>query len=292
MTYQLINSDCLDAMRTMDSNTIDLIYLDPPFNTGKVFEGASGASFEDKYVMDDAYHESRAKLPSKVRGVVEFYEDYGKSGTAPYICNIAERLCEMRRVLKQTGSIYLHCDNTAVHYIKIAMDAIFGVANFRNMVVWCYVSPASVSRSYPRKFDTILFYSVSDKNTFNVDHARTQFFQDNFDDEDDGSQYDIGSKSSKGNMIEDWWVDIPQAFKDKDQYVNYPTQKPLKLLDRIIRVSSNHGDLVYDPFNGSGTTGVAAVTAGRNYIGSDISPDAIAVATKRIDAASRQESLL
>ena len=201
------------------------------------------------------------------------------------------RIKEMHRLLKPTGSIYLHCDWHASHYIKVEMDKIFGYENFRNEIAWCYRTGGATKTSFGRKHDALLFYSKSKEYFFNTQldrsyltgqmgHVADKTF---YDDEWGRYQVVVFSKThiklyrdSRGYFTltncRDYW-NIDAVGRTSKERIGYPTQKPLALLERIIKASSNEGDLVLDPFVGSGTTVVAAVNAGRRCIGIDLSID-------------------
>ena len=252
--------DCLDVMRGMKDEFVHLVYLDPPFNTGKDW-----GAFNDKWDTDTDYHRF-----------------------------MRERLIEIKRVLHPTGSLYLHCDPTISHYLKVEMDWIFGRECFRNEIAWCY-PPAGVppKLAYPRKHDVILFYGKSaNEGTFNHQYTpmteKTRRMYNKVD--EDGRVYKTtrGVRSyldkNNGRSVPSWWHDIAsmQQGIGKGERTGYPTQKPLKLLERIIKASSNEGDTVLDPFAGSGTTLVAAQKLGRDWMGIDVSGDAAEIAARRM----------
>lgn len=211
----------------MENECVDLIYLDPPYNTGKIWSGAA-FEFDDKF-----------------------------ESLSDYLEFLRVRLIECRRVLKQTGSIYLHCDWRTNHHIRILMDEIFGTENFRNEIVWHYAGTGGPTTHYPRKHDVILFYSKEQgKNTFNPQRVERK-----------GGGHSTWN-GKWGKLCDDVWSDIRTAFHATERQ-GYPTQKPIQLLARIIQVSSNPGDTVLDPFCGSGTTLVAAEILNRKWIGID-----------------------
>ena len=217
-----------------------------------------------------------------------------ESGMLAYLTYMGERLVEMRRLLKPTGSIYLHCDPTASHYLKALMDAIFGPANFRNEIVWCYTGPGNVRRWFPRKHDVLLFYASSDATIFNRDAVRIPYKQLNVQHPDEETGGGIGGRLTpdnveeyrrRGKVPEDYWLEdrdgMSPVSRLQSERLGYPTQKPLSLLARIIRASSNTDDLVLDPFCGGGTAIVAAHNLGRRWIGIDISPHAVDIIRQR-----------
>ena len=196
---------------------------------------------------------------------------------AAYLLNMAVRLLAMRRALKPTGSIYLHCDPTASHYLKIVMDAIFGKQNFRNEIVWAYRTGGVSKKHWPRKHDALLFYSNGATHFHNPLQERiiydTPFFTDQID--ENGRYYaDV--------YIRDVWDDIKAIINVSKERLGYPTQKPLALLERIIMASSPPDGLVLDPFCGCGTAVHAAEKLGRRWIGIDISTFAAGLIRERI----------
>ncbi|MCY4418387.1 MAG: site-specific DNA-methyltransferase [Cytophagales bacterium] len=273
--------DNLEILQGINSSSIDLIYLDPPFNKKKTFTASMGSDAEGAIFRDifregdlkegflDAIKEDHPKMHS-------FLESQrnrkGKSYNFCYLTYMAIRLMEMDRILKSTGSIYLHCDPTMSHYLKILMDMIFGEENFRNEIIWCYAGGGISKRDFPKKHDVILRYGKSMDYTFNVDDVRVPYESDQRE-----AQFSVRSRAPgfiykphpKGKVVEDWWRNLPRPYGG--DHVGYPTQKPLKLLERIIKVSSHVGDLVLDPFCGCATTCVAAEKLGRQWIGIDVS---------------------
>ena len=244
----------------------DLIYMDPPFFSNKVYE---------TFWPDD-------------KEVRQFRDNWGytlddlKNNYLPYM---EERIWSCYNVLKKTGSFYLHCDWHAGHYLKTLCDKIFGYDNFRNELVWCYRGAATASNSYPRKHDTILYYTKTKDFTFNVvydPHTDAQLSRYNIIKE--GKHY----ANMKGKIRElgpgvrlmDWW-EIPQLPNNAKERLGYPTQKPELLLDHIISASSNPEEIVLDPFCGCGTSIAVAHKLGRHFVGIDISNKACKVMRSR-----------
>ncbi len=201
-----------------------------------------------------------------------------------YITYMAQRMIEMHRVLKPTGSLYLHCDPTASHYLKIILDRIFGSKNFRNEVIWSYKTGGVSKHWFGRKHDVILFYTKSDKksHTFNISKERSfnRGFKpyrfkgvEEFKDAE-GRWYTMAA-------LRDVWEINPVGRTAKER-TGYPTQKPLALLERIIKASSKEGDVVLDPFCGCATTCVAAQNLDRKWIGIDIEEKAAQVLLNRL----------
>ena len=293
----IFTGDNLHIMRGMNSETIDLIYLDPPFNSNANYAApigspAEGADFKDKWNLTDidlqwldSIKTERSGLWHILKGVSSVHSPSALS----YLVYMIPRLREMHRILKDTGSIYLHCDPKMSHYLKIVMDDIFGRKNFLNEIVWFYDdSPGGrTSKWFPRKHDVIFAYAKKiGHQTFNKDSvkiplkdASVKRYQ---------SPRTIGGKTySKGDTTgktpEDVWkIPVVKKQEDSKQATWYPTQKPLPLLERIVAASSNPGDLVLDPFCGCATTCIAARRLERKWIGIDISEKAADLVDIRI----------
>lgn len=272
----LFHGDNLSVLRSLADESIHLIATDPPFNTGRHVSTQSGrlaadAEFSDRWswerdIETEWVAHLRLHCPSALR-VVETSRETAGEGMATYLCFMAVRLVEMRRVLTSDGSIYLHCDPTSSHYVKQLMDAVFGVDNFRNEIIWSYGLGGSSPKRYSRKHDVILFYTKSDRYTFNKPQTPAK------------------SQRLKGRMkgATDVW-DIPSLNNMAKERTGFPTQKPRALYERIIKASTNLGDLVLDPFCGSGTTLVAAEHLSRRWIGIDTNRTSIETARGRLEA--------
>ena len=203
-----------------------------------------------------------------------------------YLAFMAPRLAEIWRLLTPEGSVYLHCDAHASHYLKVMLDTIFGAANFRNEIVWCYTGPGSPKmRQFNRKHDTILWYSKGKTWTFNGDDVRLPHkggrphgggFKGG------GRRINDAYYTQKGKIPETWWTDIAVAVRSSKERLGYPTQKPLKLLERIIKASSNPGDIVFDPFCGCGTALDAAHGLNRRWVGIDLTVLALEPMERRL----------
>ena len=286
----IFTGDNLPIMRGINSESIDLIYLDPPFNSNANYaapigSAAAGAEFKDTWTLSDVDNAwldlIETKYPALNRVIYAAMTNSDKS----YLIYMAARLLEMKRILKDTGSIYLHCDPIMSHYLKLVMDAVFGKGNFRNEIVWHYYNIASTSRKFiGRKHDTIFFYAKSDATSFNWDSMREPYSSDSNWVKASGSYGDPRySPNEKGKLMHDVWR-IPTINNMAKERTGYPTQKPLALLDRIIKASSNEGDVVFDPFCGCATTLVAADRLQRDWIGIDISEKASELVVERIKA--------
>ena len=263
-------------MRSMNSETVDLIATDPPFNKGKDFHAtpdslASGASFQDRWTWDDDVDQEWVDQISddwpNVWYVIESARESWGDDMGAYLCFMGVRLIAMWRLLKDTGSIYLHCDPTASHYLKLLMDAIFGRKNFRNEIVWYYKTGGMSKRWFGRKHDLILFYSKTNKYKFTLQTEKSYlshkygFSNITLHEDEIGVYRNVGMR--------DVW-DIPALRGNQPETYGYPTQKPLALYERIINASSDKTDMVLDPFCGCATTCIAAEKLERQWVGIDI----------------------
>ena len=293
----IFTGDNLPIMRGMNSESVDLIYLDPPFNSNANYAApigskAAGAEFKDTWTLDDVDNAWLDLIETKYPALNRVIHAAMTNSDKSYLIYMAARLLEMKRVLKDTGSIYLHCDPTMSHYLKLIMDAVFGKGSFRNEIVWYYKGNSIAKKLFPSKHDTLLYYALQNP-TFNpiyVPYAESTLRRYNHTDED-GRRYKISAlrdgKQEKvymgeGKMVDSVW-DIP-VIRKKNERTGYPTQKPLALLDRIIKASSNDGDVIFDPFCGCATTLVAADRLQRDWIGIDISGKAAELVVERIKA--------
>ncbi len=289
--------DNMEVLKNIPDESVDLIYIDPPFFSNRHYEviwgnGAELRSFGDRW----------------------------KGGINHYVSWMRERIEELHRILKPTGFIFVHLDWHASHYIKVEMDDIFEIENFRNEIIWSYNGKglSNVKKNFVKYHANILFYSKSDdfelnnripivtdsvqkrwgrylnednKITFGAlkagnEHselrkATKSFIRNNGCEPNDN---DIAVDYGKGAYLKDIWDDIPIVRENKkyDEYIGYPTQKPLKLLERIIKATTKKGDVVLDAFCGCGTTLVAAENLGRKWIGIDVSPIAVQVMEERL----------
>ena len=261
----LFHGDNLQFLRAMNSESVDLIATDPPFQKGRDFHAtpdslAAGAKFQDRWSWERDVHSewvdqiqddhsavwevidaANAVYMRKTKENLKRPRDAVGSDMGAFLCFMAVRLLAMRRVLKSTGSIYLHCDPTASHYLKALMDAIFGAHNFRNEIVWCYGSGGASRRHYSRKHDIILFY-IKSKGTgrvFNVDAVREPYSSPH----KSMTPKKVGDKVYQkmhplGRIPFDWWT-IPILTNSDKRRTGYPTQKPPSLYERMIKASSN-----------------------------------------------------
>jgi len=259
---------------------ISLIYIDPPFD--------SKADYKRKV---------------EVRGVGEAFSDstsfeekqYGDIWTNDeYLQFMYERFILMRELLSDEGSIYVHCDYHRSHYLRIILDEVFGSSNFQNEIIWCYTGASQTKSKFTSKHDTILSYRKSQTATFNWQDVLIPYSEETIARTNRGAgnsglygENDAESKHknrlSKGGKIpEDWWTDLSRIQGNGLEKVGYPTQKPEAVLERIIKASSNAGDIVFDPFMGSGTAQTVSMKLGRKFIGADINLGAIQTTTKRL----------
>ena len=295
----LFIADNLDIMRGMDSETVDLIYLDPPFNTKKQYKApigspAEGAQFKDIWTdedVKDGWYSVVAEQYPNIHQIIQAAQHTYDHSMMIYLMAMSIRLFEMHRLLKDTGSIYLHCDPTASHYLKLIMDAIYGKNNFRNEIVWHYYNGSSNTKKYyARKHDIIYFYVKTNKNTFD-DIAAREPYAENSNWVKHPESYGAGYKANPhGKRMHDVWR-MPSLNNMSKERTGYPTQKPLALLDRIIQASSNVDDVILDPFCGCATACVAAEKLQRQWIGIDISPAAETITKIRLEEASEQGAL-
>ena len=330
--------DCLEVMRQWPDGCVDLIYLDPPFNSNANYNILFGKEKRSPSQNNVSKRKDLAQLVAftdmwewserTARRIEEIskatahpardavlaldilYKNSG--GMLTYLVYMADRIAEMRRILKPAGSIYLHCDPTASHYLKIVMDAVFGMQSYRNEITWCYRGMGNKSAAkFQARHDVILMYA-GNASTFNhqfgeptpesqktyesaarvgylANHSRmlvTVFDREKYGAAVKAGKLPRGMKEMEFDggkpLISDWWADIKILGGPKNkERLGYPTQKPLALLERIISASSNQGDIVLDPFCGCGTTIEAAMNLNRQFIGIDISMYALNVIQKQ-----------
>ena len=278
----------------MNSESVDLIYLDPPFNSkanyaAPIGSEAAGAEFKDTWTLQDVdiawLDLIEAKHPRLNRVIHATMNNSDKS----YLIYMAVRLLEMRRLLATTGSIYLHCDPTMSHYLKLVMDTIFGRKNFRREIIWNLATASgykSQIKGYIRGHDTILYYTKSDDFFFEKQYKehKPEYIARFKKKDESGRRYrdDRGGgrrqylDNTKGVALTDVWSDIMsfQQNSTTDELVGYPTQKPSALLQRIIKSSTQDEDMVLDPFCGCATTCIAAQAERREWVGIDVSEKA------------------
>ncbi len=233
-----------------------LIYLDPPFGTGKVYAARVGGERRRVARTVNAYRDDLA---------FDAYLDWLKA-----------RLALMRDLLHATGTLYVHLDWHAVHYVKVELDRLFGRNRFLNEIIWCYHGPSPIRRAFKRKHDTILVYTRSADYFFDADAVRTPYDEVTVKTFASSAKAGFGKVPdlARGKVPEDWWY-FPVVARLHAERIGYETQKPEALLERIVRASSRPGDLVGDFFAGSGTTGVVAARLGRHAVLVDRNPVAV-----------------
>ena len=268
----ILHGDNLDLLPSFADGTFQLVYADPPFNTGRVQErltlsatadaegdrvGFGGRRYRTRLVARSAYADS--------------YDDYPAF--------LEPRLREMRRVLSDTGTLYLHLDYREAHYVKLLLDEVFGRECFLNELIWAYDYGAKPRRRWPAKHDTILVYVR--------DPARYVFFSDQVEREPYMAPGLAGAeRAARGKLPTDvWWHTI--VSPTGREKTGYPTQKPERLVGRMLQASTSPGDLTLDPFAGSGTLGAAARALGRRFVLIDENPEAIAVMERRLSLSAR-----
>ena len=295
----LFHGDNLPFLRGMNSESINLIATDPPFNKGKDFHAtpdslAAGAKFQDRWSWaDDVEGEWIDQIQDDwpaVWQVIESARATWGDDMAAFLCFMGVRLIEMRRVLRDDGSLYLHCDPTASHYLKALLDAVFGRRNFRNEIVWFYKHMSATKRNFAKKHDLILWYSKNRSAwVFNVDDVREPYDAQTTKRYAKPVVFPGGYEArphAKGRVPYDVW-EIPLLRNVSKERLGFPTQKPLVLYERIVTASSNPGDIVLDPFAGCATTPIAAERLGRQWVAIDIWKGAAAIVRQRL-ADSRQ----
>ncbi len=303
----LYYGDNLEILRLHIANeSVDLIYLDPPFNSNATYnvlfaehDGTQAASqikaFEDTWAWSPQAAEALEEITEAGGRVAQLMQAFwgflGASNMMAYLAMMAPRLTELYRVLKPTGSIYLHCDPTASHYLKMLMDAVFGAGNFRNEVIWWYRKWSASQSRFLRNHDVILFYTKSGENTFHVQYVplapstlkRFGGKRQDFADEARTRKITTNEESTGSYMPDVWPMNaLPAAASER---LGYPTQKPEALLERIIQASSSPGDMLLDPFCGCGTAIAVAQRLKRKWIGIDITHLAVTLMKSRLQTA-------
>lgn len=290
----LYYGDNLQILRThLVDESVDLIYLDPPFYSRRNYQALSRRAlsevqsharmpaFVDTWrwgpEVEYAYAALLSAGPEATGRTLHILRDLlGAGPLLAYLVMIAERLIELRRVLKAEGSIYLHCDPAASHYLKVLLDAIFGAENFRNEIVWFYKTGGASQRHFARKHDLIFFYSKSERYIFHALKEKS-YMMHRYGFKKSEFLHDERGEYTWVYMKDVW--DLPALGSADAQRLGYPTQKPEALLERIIHASSDEGGIVLDPFCGSGTTPAVAQRLGRGWIG--IESHALGIAYQR-----------
>ena len=272
----IYHMDNLLALRGMNSSIVDLIATDPPFNKEKNREAAGGKYVDQwrwdvnvhRHWMDDILDSDAVPRGRAIVKVIEAAQVSHSENMGAFLCFLGVRLLEMKRILKPTGSIYVHMDATASHYVKALMDAVFGRKNFRNEIVWSYSGGGVPKKDFARKHDTILRYRKTGAYLFNPQYR--PYSPTCSGRHSDGTPVD----TERGAHLTSVWGDISPVNTQAKNRTGYPDQKPVPLYERIVAASSNEGDLVLDPFCGCGTTLLAARNLKRKFIGIDRNDDA------------------
>jgi site-specific DNA-methyltransferase (adenine-specific) len=305
----LYYGDNLDVLRRhVAEESIDLVYLDPPFNSNASYnvlfaerDGTQAASqikaFEDTWRWDEGAaraFEEVVEAGGRVSQAMQAFRTFlGDTDMLAYLAMMAPRLVELRRVMKPTGSLYLHCDPTASHYLKMLLDSVFGAGNFLNEVIWYYRGAGTPKTERARRHDVILWYAKKEsEHYFNPDPIRRPYaeatverFSHHIGNVRDGKDFGLQTLHPLGKHPDDVITHIQPIAPSAKARLGYPTQKPEELLEDIIGSSSREGDLVLDPFCGCGTTIAAAQKLKRQWIGIDITHLAISLIKQRLDDA-------
>jgi site-specific DNA-methyltransferase (adenine-specific) len=291
----LYSNDNLYVLSGLNSGWVDLIYLDPPFNSKRMYSApigtkAAGATFKDMWTWQDVNEHYLNTLAENYPELTQFIASVGRihsKAMMSYLTYMIQRIIEMHRVLKKTGSLYLHCDPTASHYLKVLLDSVFGKKNFVSEIIWSYAWGVRTAKRWNKKHDIILMYAKSADFTFNSNDVL---------EDRQSSEATQKRLKYKGAMTTDWnkgrgteklalptdvWY-IPTINAMSNERTGYPTQKPLELLHRIIKASSKEGDIVLDPFCGCATTCVAAQQLDRKWIGIDIEKQSVKILIDRL----------
>lgn len=266
MQNRIYFGDNLPILQSLPSETVDLIYIDPPFNTGKT-QARTQIRTERSQNGDRVGFAGQRYQTVELgrRAYIDFFDDY--------LAFLEPRLSEARRLLKPHGSLYFHIDYREVHYCKVLLDALFGRECFLNEIIWAYDYGGRSRKKWPAKHDNILWYAKdAARYTFNVDEVeRIPYMAPGL----------VGpEKAARGKLPTDtWWHTI--VATNGAEKTGYPTQKPLGIISRVVKASSNPGDLVMDFFAGSGTLGECCLQLGRRFILIDNNPEAMEVMAKR-----------
>jgi DNA modification methylase len=264
-TNTIFCNDNVHRLRMMPDDCVDLIYLDPPFFSNRQYEVIWGDEAE-----------------------VRSFEDRWEGGIRHYVEWLADRVREMWRILKPTGTLYLHCDWHASHYIRVMLDDTVGSQHFQNEIIWHYRGGGVSSKRFGKRHDTIFYYTKGSTWTFNVDEIRTAYSQESLE------RLKYKARSFRGDRVYDSYepnplgkhpddvLDIQPVMPSSKERMGYPTQKPERLLEVFVKASSNPGDVVLDPFAGCGTSLVVAQQLGRRWVGIDISPTACNLMKRRL----------
>ena len=294
----VFEGDNLHVLRGINSESVDLIYLDPPFNSNRTYSApigskAAGAAFKDAWTLSDVDLQEHNRLKHLNPTLYALIYAAGKAhskGMFSYLMMMAPRLLECHRLLKSTGSLYLHCDPTASHYLKFLLDGIFRQSNCLNEIVWYYRGAGVPKYAHARRHDILLWYAKqSGQHVFNPDPIRQPYaeatqarFSHYIGNVRGSSDYGQQKLNPLGKHPDDVITNIQPIAPSAKARLGYPTQKPIALLERVIKATSNEGDLVLDPFCGCATTMVGAEFLNRKWVGIDLSPKAAELVVQRI----------
>lgn len=308
MPGTLIHGDNLAELRRMSANSVDLVYADPPFRTGDVFRSRSGelaysdrwtwTTEEEKLLESIAARGRSTRCQRVVHALSAFLELYGRNADGAFLVHLAARLIELQRVLTPHGVCVLHIDDTMSHLVRVLMDVIFGRERFVNEIVWRYKRWPAPGKRLQRMHDVLLVYAASDVHTFHALHGYEPLAESTQRTFGGAKQRAVvrdkqrvksetTDEQSAGPPLSDVW-DIPVVAPSGHERTGYPTQKPEALLERVILSFTNEGDMVLDPYCGSGTTLAVAEKMGRKWVGMDASDVAIETSLRRLGAAVRE----
>ena len=319
MVNQLYYGDNLEVLRRyIKSESVDLCYIDPPFNSKRNYnqiynnigseDKAQAQAFIDTWEWDDHAIHGIEEITTNYNGkfthqcialIIGLKNVLGTGSLLAYLVSMTLRIIEIHRVLKPTGSFYLHCDPNASHYLKLVLDAVFCSqgGEFRNEIVWCYRGAGYPKKDFGRRHDLIFRYSKGKEFTFNLDSVREEYAETT----KERFRHHIGNKRGKkdfgqqslnplGKQPDDWWEIQPIAPSARER-LGYPTQKPESLLEKIIKASSNENDTILDAYCGCGTTVAVCQRLERKWIGIDITYQSISLILKRLEDSFGKEVL-
>ena len=286
----VIRGECVSACAYLKEQGIqvDLVYIDPPFASGADYAKKVYIRRNPKVAEAIAQAEQELDIDELKAFEEKMYGDVWDK--EKYLNWMYENLIAIKSIMSETASIYVHLDWHIIHYVKILLDEIFGEDNFRNEIVWCYTAASNVGLDFPKKHDTICRFSKSDSYIFNKEDIRIPYAEGSLDRANrnvigkGGMDFDAIVLNENGKVPEDWWVDIQRAARYPGENVDYATQKSEKLLERIIKASSNENMVVADFFGGSGVTAAVANKLGRKFIHADIGLNSIQTTRDRLVA--------
>ena len=324
--------DNREVMLGLNAEIADAIITDPPFNSGQMRkddkvkidkkksanlpypvdeDGVAARAYKDQWKIGDLSKRELEYIKYKDKDLVRFCQIIGNQhsdGMEAYLLFMASRLLLCHELLKETGSIFLHCNESANSYLRMLMDAIFGEKNFRNEIIWCYTGPSAAQKQFPRKHETIFWYSKSENWNFNADAVKVPYSEATMR----RRSYSEGARSiisasaktkgkrgreaaeaefGQGKVPESWWTGFGSGgqMSSKERCKGWDSQKPLALYTRLVRACTKSGDLVIDPFCGCATTLIAAENAGCCWIGIDNNPERITMLNEQFEKLTLQD---